>query len=435
MNKLRKIAYSSASIAFEISYSSFGAFILFFYVDVVKLGVGLAGLGMAIWGVWNALNDPVFGLISDRTRTPWGRRVPYLVASAIPFGLVYFLMWTPPFGLGQQALLFAYYLIFICLFDLFYSIATISWSSLFPEMFKTPAERSEVNTYRQAFTFVGVLMGVALPPLIYSTLGWQWMGAAFAAVIIISIFVSLLGSSEKKEAYQEKPLPLKEILKFTFMNRSMITFVLSYLFVQFVIVLIQAVIPFYTKYVLGLSPKATSMLLLILFLVCIITMFIWRYVNVRLGTKNTYVLGCIILGVCFLPFLVVKGFLPALITSALCGVGLAGVVLTRDLLIADIIDEDVLKTRGHHEGIYFGFTTFVRRLSIMLKAGSFSLVFMITGYNASLAVQPEAFLTGLRILSSFFPFVALILAIVIIRYYPLDKKRVAEIRAELDKTG
>ena len=87
----RKLAYSFGAIATALSYQAFSTYIFFFYVDVIQLPSYLAAIGMLVFAIWNAVNDPLAGYISDHTRSRWGRRIPYIALGAVPFGIIYFL--------------------------------------------------------------------------------------------------------------------------------------------------------------------------------------------------------------------------------------------------------------------------------------------------------------------------------------------------------
>lgn len=90
----RYITYAMGNFANTIAYQVFGNRIQFYYVDVLGLNAAAAGVIWTIYGLWNAINDPLMGQLSDRTRTPIGRRVPYVLFGAVPLGLSFFFLWT-----------------------------------------------------------------------------------------------------------------------------------------------------------------------------------------------------------------------------------------------------------------------------------------------------------------------------------------------------
>ncbi len=429
---IKKLAYSLGAVATALSYQAFSTYIFFFYVDVVKLRAGLAASAMLVYGIWNAVNDPIAGFISDRWRTPWGRRIPYIAVGAIPFGLVFFLVWIPPFNAEHMFRLFAYFLFIICLFDLFYTVVILNWASLFPEMYPGLEERSEVNSFRQAFGMIGLMVGVALPPLIYGSLGWGRMGIIFGSVITASVLIALYGSHEKKELTGEKPLGLKDAIRNTFTSRSFLIFVTSNLLIQYVFTIVLAVIPFYAKYVMNIDAKRTSLMLFAAFLTAAVFMFVWRYFVVKYGAKNTYLAAIIFLAVSLLPFLLVGNYMAGLISTSLVGVGLAGIILISDILISDVIDEDELTSGVRREGMFFGFNAFITRGAIAMEAASIGGVFVLTGYDPYVMHQTASFIFGLRSLISVLPVVALAAAFVIMMFYPLTSARLAEIKKKVE---
>ena len=433
---IKKLAYSFGAVATALSYQAFSTYIIFFYVDVMKLPVHLAAIAMLIYAVWNAINDPIAGYISDITHTRWGRRLPYLIAGAIPFGIVYFFLWVPPFeGVNQGSLLFLYFLFFICLFDAFYTITILNWASLYPEMFPSLQERAQVNAYRQSFGMLGLLFGIALPPLIYSTWGWKWMGAVFGAVISGSLLIAVRGSSEKKGFSQRPSLPFLPALKATLKNRSFLSFVFANLFVQYTFTIILATIPFFAKYVLDANPPQVTLILAAAFLTAIPMLFVWRSLTVRFGAKYCFMASMIVLALSLIPLFYAKSFELTLLTSAFIGAGLAGFILISDVIIADVIDEDEVHTGNRREGMFFGMNAFVTRFAIGLEAFSMSAVFLSTGYNPYIFTQAKAFQAGLRLLIAGLPMLALLLAFGIMFFYPLAGKKLEELRtkiAELD---
>lgn len=430
---IKKLAYSLGAVTTALSYQSFSTFILFFYVDVMKLNAAWASAGMLVFGVWNAVNDPIAGFVSDRWRTPWGRRIPYVAAGAVPLGVVYFLLWTPPFGASSMTSLFIYFLAIICFFDLFYTVVIINWASLFPEMYPSLAERAQVNSFRQAFGMTGLILGVALPPLIYSRFGWGAMGLVFGAFITIVVLITLFGSRERNAAELGKPLKLKEAVIKTFSSRSFLAFVMSNLFIQYVFTIVLAVIPFYAKYVLKVGAAQTALMLFVVFAVAAVMMFVWRVAALNFGAKGAYMAAITVLAASLLPFLFVMTYSAALIFASLVGIGLAGIILISDILISDVIDEDELHSGTRREGMFFGFNAFITRFAIGMEAASIGAVFTLTGYNPYVLHQTASFIRGLRFLIAGFPFLALVAAFAIMICYPLSQKRIEEVAKELAK--
>jgi len=435
MNLPRKLAYSFGAVATALSYQAFSTYVIFFYVDVVKLPPYLAVIGMIIYAIWNAINDPLAGYISDHTRSRFGRRIPYIALGAIPFGLVCFLLFVPPFtGIGQVFSLFLYFVIFICLFDAFYTITILNWSSLYPEMFPSLKERSQVNAFRQSFGMVGLIIGVALPPMIYGSLGWGWMGAIFGVIISFSLLITLLGSKEHLQYSREKQLPLWASFRATLKNRSFLTFAFSNLFVQYSFTIILASVPFFVKYVLDLGPRHTTAILAAAFLCALPMLFVWERIVDKVGAKKSFMAAILLLAIFLLPLFLVKSFWATLLSAVFVGIGLAGFILIVDILLSDIIDEDELKTGTRREGIYFGANAFICRFAIALEAASIGMVFMLAGYNPYVFTQTREFLLGLRFLIAGFPTLALILAFVIIWFYPLEgKKKFKELHRQINK--
>jgi GPH family glycoside/pentoside/hexuronide:cation symporter len=409
-------------VATALSYQAFSTYIIFFYVDILRLEARLAAIAMLIYGVWNAVNDPIAGFISDSTKTRWGRRIPYIFLGSIPFGLAYFLLWAPPFTSADMTALFWYFLLFICLFDTLYTIVVINWASLYPEMYPTLKERAQVNSYRQTFGMIGLIIGIALPPLIFSAIGWAKMGAIFGAIIAIAYFVALLGSREDLKYSSEKPLPLKAAISATFRNFPFMTFVASNLLIQYAFTMVLAIIPFYAKYVLSAGALETSMILFSAFVIAIPMMFVWRALVVRFGAKACYMAAILIFIIMLIPFLLIDNIGAAVISSGLLGAGLSGIILLSDVLISDVIDHDAKMTHVRREGMYFGVNAFVCRFAIALEAASIGLVFTFTKYNPIIFTQTKAFLLGLRLLVAGLPIIALAVAFGIMFYYPLSRR-------------
>ncbi|UCF61430.1 MAG: MFS transporter, partial [Anaerolineaceae bacterium] len=159
--RFTKIAYGVGNMGQALFFNSVQTFLIFFYTDTVRLDPGLVGLAFAIsYGIWNAINDPLIGALSDRTRTRWGRRIPYIMFGT-PFTFLFFvLIWSPPIGghpltNSSHVGTFIYFAVIIALFDLAYTAVSVTYTALFPEAFEDLKERTEVSIYRQVAALFG----------------------------------------------------------------------------------------------------------------------------------------------------------------------------------------------------------------------------------------------------------------------------------------
>ncbi len=445
--RFAKVAYGVGNLGQALFFNTVQAFLIFFYTDVVRLDPKLVGLAFAIsYGVWNAINDPLIGVLSDRTRTRWGRRVPYIMFGAPLTFLLFVLVWSPPLG-GKPLTdpshmgIFLYFAVIIALFDLAYTAVSVTYTAIFPEAFESLKERTEVSIYRQVAAMVGTALGMALMPVIVGSLserfgdlgGWTGAGVILGLIGGGAFGFSLLGSRERKEVSTEEALPFIAAFKETFTNRSFLAFVGANLMICYFWSWLSAMVPFFTKYVLGAEEEQMSLIFMGMFIAAILFYPLWRWVALRLGSKRTLALAVTLFVVFLLPILVVANLPQAFVMMLFVGAANSGITLVRDIVLSDVIDEDELRTGRRREGSYFGVNAFIERLVMVLVGGSSSLVLGLSGYNAALATQPPSVALGIRLGMALLPLMALAVFLVALRYYPLGKERVLEMRDALER--
>jgi GPH family glycoside/pentoside/hexuronide:cation symporter len=445
-NRRTKIAYGIGNLGQALFFNSIQTFLIFFYTDVVRLDTKLVGLAFAIsYGVWNAINDPLIGVLSDRTRTRWGRRVPYIAIGTPLTFLLFFLVWSPPLG-GHPLVnpsstsIFLYFAIVIALFDLVNTAVSVTYTALFPETFTDLAERTEVSIYRQVAAMIGTALGVAIMPVIVGALsgssgelaGWRGAGLVLGLIGAAAFGISLLGIRERKQLAASETLSLGTAFRETFTNRSFLAFVGANLMICYIWSWLSAMVPFFTKYVIGLPGEQMSLIMSGMFITSMAFYPLWRKVALRLGSKRTLGLAVTLFVVFMLLVLVIGNLMQAFAMMLLVGAANSGITLVRDIVLSDVIDEDELRTGQRREGSYFGVTAFIERLVMILIGGSSSLVLGLSGYSAGLAVQPPSVARGIRLGMSLLPFVALALFWLAFRFYPLGKQQVAVLRERLD---
>lgn len=435
MQKSKNLFYSSGSLSAALTGATFSTYIIFYYVDVLKIPAELIGLGMAIYGIWNAINDPLLGHMSDRTRSKWGRRIPYIRFGSLPFVLAFMLVWAPPVKLlsNNANLIFAYFMLAIFLYDTLFTLVIINWTSLFPEMYKTQEERTSVSAMRQIFGIVGNILGVAAPPILYATVGWSSMGIIFGIITFIFLILSLVGAKEDPSYSEGEGLSMLESLKATFSNKSFLTYVIGSMFVQFTFVMLQAGIPFYAKYVLKIEGFSVSLLMGTIFIVALFFVNLWGKIANSKGSKTTIIISAMLYGIALIPFWFVKSLAGGIITTGILGIGLAGLIVLLDVLLSDIIDEDELKTGTRREGIYFGINGFMIRLGISAQSIIMGTILKLSGYNAHLSVnaQPASAIIGIKSLITIIPIIAITFAILFYKMYPLYGDRLNEVKEKI----
>jgi glycoside/pentoside/hexuronide:cation symporter, GPH family len=448
------ILYASGSLATALSYQAFATYIQFFYIDILGLQALWVGAVWSLYGLWNAVNDPLAGFLSDRTRTRWGRRIPWIAATFIPLALTFYLLWLPPAALlasPELALLF-YFLGLVLLFDLFWTIVVMNWTALFPEMVLDQADRAVVSGWRQFFSVWGLLLGVALPPVLA---GADWSGRggmALLLAVVIAVFfgLSLLGSRERPEFGRDHTLPFKEAMRSTLANRDFRYFLGANLAINFIFLLLVATAPFYTKYVLRIQEDLvlpgvgltldvglqTSIFLAVVFIVALPAMPVWVALARRRGAAAGLRLACLVASGVLLLFFLPSSFYGGVLCAAIFGLVLAGLLILPDLLIADLVDADELVTGSRREGVYFGMNGLVIRLAFTIQGLLIGGALALTGYvPASEGLlyppQPPLALWGMRWLIGGMTAVSALIAFLLLRGYSLQGARLAEIQRQV----
>lgn len=445
--KLANIAYGIGNLGQALFFNSVQGYLLFFYVDTVHLDSRLVGLAFAVaYGVWNAINDPLAGAISDRTRSRWGRRLPYIMFGTPFLFLLFALVWWPPVGgrplaNPQDWGVLLYFGVVIALFDLAYTVVSVAYGALFPEMYEELGERTEVSIYQQVAAMVGTALGMAVMPVLADALagrfgvlgGWSWTGIILGAAGAAAFAISVLGSRERPEASRGQGLPLLRTFKETLADGTFLAYTGANLMICYMWSWLAAMAPFFIKYVIGLPESQTSLLFSGMFVAAIVFYPVWRRVALRVGSRTGLAAAVSLFAVAMLPVLAVRTLVQAIGMIVLAGAANSGITLLRGIVLSDVIDQDELRTGLRREGAYMGVNAFIERLVLVLVGGSTSLVLALSGYDASLPAQPPTVATSIRVGMGLFPLAALGIFLLAFSRYPLGKTQVEALREKLAK--
>lgn len=426
------IRYSMGNFANTIAYQVFGNRIQFYYVDVLGLNAGIAGIIWTLYGFWNALNDPLMGQISDRTRSRMGRRVPYVLFGAIPLGLSFFFLWTPP---GHSpALLAAYFFAILFIFDTLYSLTFIAYTALFPEIAGTVQERVDLSATREVLGVIALLLAFILAPILADTVGYIGMGAIMGTLVAVGYLVSMIGVREQGVGVEDA-VSIGRALKIVLSNRAFRWFLGANIAKEYIWLVLAAILPFWRKYALGITEAGhvfgiqmgvgdqEALLLGIPILLTAPSLLLWRPIVPRLGYRKAWILAAFT----FIPGLLImtfaRDFYTGLLGTVLAAPGLAGSMIMPWPVLSEIVDDDAVRHGYRREGIFFGMSTGIVRLAFSAQGVIFAAVMSAAGYVAGRNVQTTSAIWGIRFLIGITPIIACLIIAYCMAKYPLGRIR------------
>ena len=439
LSRRTKILYGSGDIGFSLTSTLIGAYLAIFLTDVVGLSPGLAALSILIGKSWDWINDPIIGHISDRTRTRWGRRRPFLLFGPLPFALAFVLLWwRPPFE--APAALVAYYAAAYVIFDTAATFVYMPYFAMTPELTSDYDERTSVTTYRMAFSILGSLISFTVPLLIVGRFVPEnapkalMMGALFAVVSALPLLLVFFGTREREEHVALEQPDLRESLNSARHNTPFLYSLALFLMAWMAVDIVEAVLLFYLKYWLGRESES-DLIMAVIFVTAMFALPIWEVVSRRWSKVWAYILGVGFWAVVQIVLVLVSpatGLAPILVLCVLAGIGVAAVHVLPWAMIPDAMEYDEWRTGERHEGMYYSLTTLTTKVATSIAIPLVLLVLQFTGYVPNSAQQPASALLGLRIVMGPVPAVLLCLGIVIALRYPLDRKAYDRILRELE---
>lgn len=430
-----KFSYGLADFGFSVAYTIPAFFLMIFLTDVAGIPPALVGTVLLVAKIWDAVIDPFIGHLSDRLQTGWGRRRPFLLWFAVPFGLSFYLLWLVPAAssLFWQALVVMGVVIF---FITNFSLLSVPYNSLAPEMTRDYNERTRLNAYRMFFSIIGGLVAVILPAYFLSLsadprYGYRVMGLSVGVFITLLPLAAFWGTREKQFT-GNREVSFGRGVRLVLTNRPFILSLLTYLATWVAIDIISAVFLYYLKYWLGIGEEFSNTIFGVLFIVAALFLPFWVNVSERSGKVRAYILGHGFLAI----ILLVLVFLPpennrlVYLFAALAGIGVSAAHVIPISILPDAIEYDQLHSGCRQEGIYFGLVNFIRQLATSGALFFVGLVLQWTGYVPN-APQTVTALWGIRLLIGLLPGMLLLLGIIALRKYPIDREYHQKITAQL----
>lgn len=422
-----KLAYGFGSAAFGIKDAGLQIFLLMFYTQIIGVPAPMVGLALTLALVLDAISDPVVGYWSDNFRSKWGRRHPFMYASAIPVAMSYFLLWTPPAEWDHNAL-FWYVLVMAVLTRTFLTFFETPSAALGPELTRNYDERSTLQSWRSFFGWTGgnamtVMMFFFLFPAFitpeipngqfnreaYAVYAWVAAGVMFAAILVSSI-----GTHSRiptLTAPPQRKLTIAAIFREMFEtlgNKSMGAIFLTAIIASTTLGLGQSLSVYMSTYFWALRPEQIGIITLVIFISAAVGAALAPVLTRRFGKKR----GIIIVGslglVTFpvgillrLTGVVTPGTEGAFWVVLLQGqVDVILVVCQQVLLISmisDLVEQAEEKTGRRSEGVFFSANTFIMKVTTGVGVMAATVVLALAQFPAGVAPDqvPDSALVAL----------------------------------------
>jgi oligogalacturonide transporter len=437
-----------------------GTLISFFYLvfltDVVQISPGLAGTVILISKAYDAVTDPFEGVISDRTRTKFGRRRPYLLAGILLVFLSFFAMFYPV-AYESETLRFVFVIATYLFYSTVVSIVMLNYNALQAEITLDYNERTNLTTFRIFFSTVSSILCALLPFEIVKLFpdvrsGWIAMGIAFGLFFALP-FIATVAATRERPEFQKEPQPFhwKQAFVEPFQVRTFVYVLIMYVTAFTAFDATSSIVVYYVKTYIGRGEEV-SFVLGSLLIAQVVSLPFYQWLSKRTSKPRSYIVGAaVFVIVMFFSFLIT----PASPTFALyvfavmVGLGSGGVVMMVYAIFPDIPDVDELRSGERREGIYAALTTFMRKISSAIAVFVVAQVLELAGYippieeAGKLIEQPQtaAFVMALRMVFVLLPVAFIAFGIFFAARFPLTvpvyerlEKILARRRAAIEET-
>ncbi len=436
-----KFRYGLADMGFALITSAMQFFLLFYYTDVAGIDPGLAGLALMVGKLtWDAVNDPLFGYWSDRTRSRFGRRRIYMLIGAVPLGIAAWIMFSLPKGLTGAGAFFAVLLSF-WLVDSFHTMTTTPYYALTPELTRDYSERASLTSIRMVYSVFGYILGAALTTLlagIFQGTGlnlqqaWSATGAVFGTVAIITTLVTTFSIKEHPELVGEPSQlpPIKAVLT-SFKNKPFIILMVAFILSSFSFTILTALVPYFIQYQLNM-PDQVSFVLLAMLVSIGVFLIPAKLISDRINKGPAYALGLFIASLAVMTsFFLPRGETPLIyVVAAVAGMGFSAQWVFPWSMLPDVIEYDEKMTGERREGIYYGLWAFLSKFTGALGIAVSGWALGLFGYVPNMEQTTRA-LFGIRLFFAIVPAIVLLISLPFLIWYPITRKKHADLVKEL----
>jgi glycoside/pentoside/hexuronide:cation symporter, GPH family len=441
-----KLAYGAGDTGPAMTANILAICLLVFLINVAGMDAGLAGLTLGVGKIWDAVNDPVVGVLSDRSKHRWGRRLPWLFWGAIPFGLTFLMQWVVPFK--NQWWLFGFYVLVSVLFNSFYTVVNLPYTAMTAELTQDYDERTSLSSFRFMFSIGGSIVSLLIALLIFKVMGkdsperFLVLAIVIAVISVATLYWCVWGTKRRVLTVEklrlaspiEPELPFRQQVSIALSNRPFLFVIGLYLCSWFALQNTVAFIPFFVKNYMGLDEQTYFSVLIAVQVMAFLMLGVWRSIAERVGKKAVYMMGNALWMIAEMGLFLLKpgqtGMLYAL--GVVIGMGVSTAYLIPWSMIPDVIEVDELKTGQRREGVFYSFMVLLQKIVLAVALAIVGQTLQAAGFISQQTGQPEpvqpiAALDAIRWMVGPLPALVLAIGIALAYFYPITKEKHAEI--------
>jgi GPH family glycoside/pentoside/hexuronide:cation symporter len=399
-------SYGMGKFLAEFLTGAFGAIVFKFYETEIGLAAGYAAIATIIYSLWNAVNDPIIGFLTNRNApfaSKLGRRFPWIVIGLILSAVFFVLIFAVPVSWRESAStnqlkIFIWMVITICLYDGVYSLWEVNYQSVYPDKFRSQEVRTKAAAISTAVGVLGVAAGFVVPPLFfqygdpssYLVSGWAIAGiSVFALLLLIPGIFETKGMinrflkqqelirSEEKEEHKFFP-SMKRALK----HRDLLAFILLLFLYQSGTMCMTSSIHYVGNYILNVPSSGTTVIFAGMLGGTLISILGWSKLAKKLkDNQKMLLITSLVMAIFAFPMTFINSILGFSIAMGLWGIGFGGFWTFMGPAMADIVDEIVVRDKRRDDGILMGIRAFFMRFSYASQAIVFWAIHKITKFG------------------------------------------------------
>lgn len=443
LSKVTLFAYGCGDFASNLCWTFVGSYLSIFYTDVVGMAPAIASMIMLIAKIWDGVNDPMFGLIAERTNTRWGRFRPYILFGC-PFLALFSVLTFTTIGSGTTAVIWACFTYIGC--GMLYTVVNLSYGSLSTVMTNDPEDISQLTSYRMIGTNLSsVLLNAITAPMLaffsatsdgsYTAKAYMIVAIIFAVCAVpIFIFVFAKCKENIKPATNTVKVPITQSLKAVFTNKPLILLFFIQLFAMTAFFGRMGVVVYYVIYVIGRSDLI-SIFMALPSLMTVVGIALTKNYTIKFGKKRMASIGYIGAGLSLIAIYLVGmmgGYsnIPLLVILHACYGFFCFSFPIPMSMIPDAIFYQQDRTGVRADGVSYSAVSLATKFGSAFGVSGALLIMGAFGYVAN-AEQTATAISGMNMTVNLLFGILYLLCLIPLHFYPLDEKRNAEIQASL----